>query len=202
MRLAAVLVTAVLVLTGCAGSEEDPFPLPGQPSVEVDSTQLRELKADAGVEPCRPGTGDPVDGGLPEVELACFGGGKAVDLSSLRGPMVINLWAVSCGPCRREMPILQAFHEQYGDRVPVLGIDWQDMQAQAAMSLVIETGVTYPLVADPAAELSEIDGMPVAGLPALALLDEDGRVAFRQLGEIKSEQELVDLVEEHLGVRL
>ncbi len=201
MRILAALVVAGVLLTGCT-AERDAGPLPGPSRVDVDTPQLKELKEEAGVEPCVPGSGKPVDGGLPELTLACLGGGEDVDLSTLRGPMVINLWASWCGPCRAEMPVLQAFHEQYADRVPVLGINWQDVQTTAAMELVVETGVTYPLLADPDASLGTVGGMPVRGLPAIVLLDADGGIAYRALEDVESEQELVDLVEAELGVAL
>ena len=81
---------------------------PAPSSVKVDTPELRELKAEAGIEDCEPGPGG---GALPAVTLACLGGGPTVDLSSLRGPMVHQLLAVRCVQCEEEMPILQAFHE-------------------------------------------------------------------------------------------
>lgn len=199
MRVAVAALLAAVVLSGC---QDDGGALPGRPDVDVDTPALRELKQEAGVEPCVPGDGQPVDGGLPELTLPCLGGGEAVDLSSLRGPMVVNLWASWCGPCREEMPVLQDFHDRYADRVPVLGIDWQDAQVTGALELVRDTGVTYPLLADPAADLGIVDGLPVQGLPAVVLLDEDGRIAYRALTEIEDRAQLEGLVEEHLGVTL
>jgi thiol-disulfide isomerase/thioredoxin len=201
VKVLAALALAGVLLSGCS-DDRGMGPLPGPAQVEVDTPDLRELKQEAGVEPCVPGRGEPVEGGLPEITLPCFGGGKDVDLSTLRGPMVVNLWASWCQPCRAEMPILQDFHEQYGDRVPVLGIGWQDTQPAAAMELVADTGVTYPLLADPNTSLGSVDGMPIRGLPGIVLLDADGEVAYRNLEEIESGQQLVDLVEEHLGVTL
>jgi thiol-disulfide isomerase/thioredoxin len=200
MRRAAVALVAVLVLAGCDGGGD--VGLPGPAKVDVDTPVLRQMKADAGVEDCEPARGDHVDGGLPKVTLPCFGGGPEVDLGALRGPTVVNLWASWCGPCRREMPLLQQFNAEYGDRVEVLGIDWQDPQVEPAMELVVDSGVTYPLLADPDSELATVDGMPVRGLPGLVLLDEEGRVAYRNLMEIESVDQLVDLVNRHLGTRL
>jgi thiol-disulfide isomerase/thioredoxin len=197
---------AMVALIGCAPESGDGgggLPAPGRADIAVDTAELRELKREAGVEPCEPGRGNPVDGGLPEVTLPCLGGGEDVDVSTLRGPLVVNLWAVWCGPCRRELPIYQEFHERYADRVDVLGIDYQDAQPGAALELVRETGVTYPLLADPQTDLSRQEPLPnIQGLPFLALVDEEGVVTHQEFVEIRSLGQLEGLVEEHLGVDL
>jgi len=198
---AAAAVLAALLLAGCTGEAQ--LTRPGPARIDVDTLQLRQMKVDAGVDPCRPGDGDPVEGGLPEITLPCFGGGADVDLSTLRGPMVVNLWAVTCGPCRTEMPILQGLYERHGDEVAVLGIDYQDPQVVGAMDLVQETGVTYPLLADPQSALDGATPFPrMQGLPFLAFVDADGRVVHQEFVIIESEEQLLDLVEEHLGLRL
>ena len=200
VRLVVALVAALLVLTGCTG--DAPFPGPGPAKIDVDTPELRETKADAGIEPCRPGDGAPVSGGLPEVTLPCFGGGKAVDLSSLRGPMVVNLWASYCGPCRTEMPVLQQFHEQHGERVPLIGIDYQDAQVEGAMELARDSGVTYPLLADPQGELQGAEPFPGnLALPIFAFVDDRGDATVVAAG-IESLEELTEMVDEHLGIEL
>lgn len=198
--LVALFALALLALTGCAGQD----PGLGPARVDISAQDVRALKAEAGVEPCRPGdVTSPVGGSLPAITLPCLGGGRSVDLSTLRGPMVINLWASWCGPCRSEMPIIQRFHEKHGDRVPVLGINYQDVQPYAAMQLVQRTGVTYPLLADPQASLSGAEPLPVIrGLPVMVLIDRDGRVVSTQAVAIKSLGQLEDLVRTQLGVRL
>jgi len=174
------------------------------PDVEVDTPALREVKARIGMEDCVPGDGDPVEGGLPEVTLPCLGGGPDVDLSSLRGPLVINLWQASCEPCREEMPALEAFHQQYADRVMILGIDFNDVHPGRALELAEETGATYPSIADPGGELMAEDTFAVArrGLPAFVFVDEDGSVVGQASGGVDSVDEVKDLVAEHFGITL
>lgn len=196
---ALAVAAATLVLAGCSDGEA-PF-VPNPPAIDVDTAELREAKEAAGIEDCAPGTGDPVEGGLPEVVLPCFGGGPDVDLSTLRGPMVVNVWASWCGPCRREMPVLQAFHEEHGDTVPVLGIDFQDPNTGLAMEQLAERGVTYPSVADPEGVV-QADPVRVTALPSTVLVAEDGTIARVLPVELESVQELEDLVETHLGVSL
>lgn len=196
---AAALVAAVLLLAGC-DSGDVPKP-PGEAKIDVDTPALRAIKERAGIETCAPGTA--TDGGLPALTLPCLGGGPDVELSSLQGPMVVNLWQSFCEPCRKEMPALQEFHERHGDQVPVLGIDSTDTQPQAALEFAEELGVTYPQLADPGGDLSARDPFPlVRGYPYLAIVDADGQIAWQQFGGVDSYADLVDLVNAHLGTDL
>lgn len=138
---------------------------------------------------------------LPDLTLQGFQGGPSLDLGELRGPAVINLWASWCGPCRREMPVIEEFSQQ-NPGVPVLGIDFQDRQEQAAADLVRRTGVSYPIYADPTGELSGRAPFPrVRGLPFTVLVDERGRLVYGEYVEIKDVAQLEQLVREHLGGR-
>lgn len=200
MRALLVALLLAAGLSACA-SEEDPGLMPGPPDVQVDTPQLRKVKARIGMEDCRPGTGSGASD-LPDLTLACLGGGPDVDLAALRGPLVINLWQANCAPCRKEMPALERFHQQYGDRVQVLGIDYNDVHPEAAMKLAEETGATYPSLADPGGELMGVDHFTVRGLPAFVFVDESGAVTATVTGGVESSDEVVGLVEEHLGIVL
>lgn len=194
------LLALVALLSACS-AEEPEFDFPPPSSIVVDSPELRALKAEAGVEPCRPGA-EPGVNELPAVTLPCLGGGPAVDLSSLEGPLVLNLWGGWCGPCRAELPILQAFAERHGDRVPMIGIDVRDPRTTAALELIQETGVTYPLLADPDDVLSGKPPFPAnLPVPMLVFVREDGSV--RPVSAVVEDlPELVGLAEENLGVAL
>jgi thiol-disulfide isomerase/thioredoxin len=198
--LALVLAASLTACTSDGGARIDVRP----PDIDVDTPALREVKARIGMEDCEPGTGEAVEGGLPELTLPCLGGGPDVELSSLRGPVVINLWQAFCEPCREEMPALEEFHQQYGDRVPVLGIDFNDVHPDGALALAEETGATYPSVADPGGELMAEDTFAVArrGLPAFVFVDADGKVVAQDSGGVDSVAEIKAKVAEHLGITL
>ena len=208
MRAVALAAAALaLVLSGCApstdGAESSGSSRPGGANVDVDTPKLREIKDGAGIAACAPGDASQVEDGLPSVTLPCLGGGPDVNLATLRGPMVVNLWAVWCTPCRHELPILQKFEEKHGSTVPMLGIDYNDTQPEQALRLAKETGVTYPLLADPQARLDYKSPFPsLRGLPFLALVDADGKVVHQEFVVIESLGQLEDLVEKHLGVSL
>ena len=196
MRRLLVAVAAVaLLLSGC-----DEVPPPGKTDVDVDTEELRHIKDQAGIEDCKEGPGD---GQLPDLTLPCLGGGTDVDLSTLRGPMVINTWASNCGPCIKEMPALQQFHEKYGAQVAVLGIDFIDTQPGAALALAEEVGATYPSLADPDGLLLEQKELRLApGNPQFLLIDAAGEVVHQQAGGLESVDEVVAMVNEHLGTKL
>jgi thiol-disulfide isomerase/thioredoxin len=201
MRRAVAAALLALSLTACT---DDGGIVVRPPDIRVDTPELRAAKDRIGMLDCEPGTGEPVAGGLPEVTLPCLGGGPEVDLASLRGPAVINLWQARCEPCRLEMPALEAFHQRYGDRVAVIGIDFNDVQPAAALALAEDTGVTYPSIADPGGELMTEDVFAIArrGLPAFVFVDEDGTVVGHASGGAASVDGVKRLVDQHFGIRL
>lgn len=187
MRLIAVALLALLTACGAPS-------VPSSPHVDVDTPALRALKQEAAIADCPATTGAVARKGLPDVTLPCLGGGRDVDLARLKGPLVINLWAQWCGPCRAELPHYQAFSKKYAGRVAVLGVDWNDTQPEQALRLAKETGVTYPLLADtePA-----IRGQV---LPRVLLIDAEGDIVHDEAVVIRSTAQLEDMVRTHLGV--
>ncbi len=196
MRRLLAAIALALALTGCS---DDVSP-PGKSDIDVDTPELRELKADAGIEPCEPGAGTS---DLPALTLSCLGGGSDVDLSTLTGPLLINIWNSPCRPCRKEMPVLQAFHEKYGAQVGVLGINVADTYPGAAIDLADATGATYPQLADPDGAIYDQDDVTIrAGVPQFVVLDAEGQVAGQAAGGLDSLDEVVALVEDDLGITL
>ena len=169
--------------------------------VDVDTPQLRRFKQRAGIEACPKGTATAPPGGLPDLVLACLGGGREVNLSRQPGPLVINLWASWCSPCREELPHYQRLHERAGDKLTVMGIDYEDTQPGAALTVAHQAGVTYPLLADPAGSV-RAPFRVVRGLPGVVFVDGRGRVAQIEYVVIESYPQLQELVAEHLGVEV
>ncbi|CAN5639847.1 hypothetical protein BH10ACT10_BH10ACT10_11960 [soil metagenome] len=196
MRRVAGAVAACLLLASCTSGGATGGTTAQDSHVDVDTPQLRGIKAEARVAPCRPGTGASE---LPAVTLPCLGGGPAVDLSTLKGPLVVNLFAQWCGPCRKELPFYQELHRKGRGVVRVVGVDYLDVQPQQALELAKAAGVTYPLLADPGGELRV--PLKARALPGVVFVKADGstEVQFRVVG---SYAELRGLVQDQLGVRL
>jgi len=203
VRRSATALVAVLLLLSSACTEQPDAAQDPPPSVDVDTPELRAQKEAAGIEDCpwskhRP----PADAALPDISLPCLGGGPGVDLSTLQGPLVINLWAQWCEPCRDELPYYQRLHEEGAGKVRVLGIDYLDPQPGGALALAEATGVTFPSLADPDGRLRQV--WRVRGLPGVLFVDEQGRVTNPDARPtylvIESYDQLADLVREHLGV--
>ncbi len=57
-------------------------------------------------------------------------------------PVVLNVWASWCIPCRSEAPLLAAAHAEFGDRVRFVGLDVQDSQSEAA-DFIAEFGLEF-----------------------------------------------------------
>lgn len=199
--LVSVLASVVLASSCTAQTAATPHQQQAQAHVDVDTPALRAIKRSAGIEACPTPEGHgPARGGMPAVTLPCLGGGNPVDLAKLRGPLVVNLFAQWCGPCRAELPYYQKLHEQGRGKVAVLGVDYQDTLPAGALELAKATGVTYPLLADPTAALRV--PFRVRGLPGVVLVDAHGRVVHEELTEVSSYQELRQMVQRYLHVAL
>ena len=94
-------------------------------------------------------------------------------LAQLRGtPVVVNIWASWCGPCRKEAPNLAAAARRFGTRVQFLGIDIQD-QRPPAQEFIRDFGWLYPSVFDPSSEIQH--GLGFLGQPVTLFFDRNGK---------------------------
>lgn len=144
----------------------------------------------------RPTAPDLAGEALPDIALLALDG-RTVGLASLAGtPMVLNVWASTCAPCRAEMPALQRFAEEYTGRVTVVGVDPLDDAAEL-QAFAAAVAVTYPLYRDPNGELLVEFG--ITDLPTTLFVRADGTVAAVHLGALE-DGELRSLVATELGV--
>lgn len=120
----------------------------------------------------------PAAKAVPALDLAGLDGNRW-RLSSAAGQVVVlNFWATWCEPCRAEMPDLQALSTQNPDLV-VLGINRAETSQQIAR-FAAAYGVSFPLIVDPLAQISDRYG--ARNLPVTIIIASDGTVAARQIG--------------------
>jgi thiol-disulfide isomerase/thioredoxin len=133
----------------------------------------------------------PGGGGLPKTTLGCLGIGPAVDLSTLKGPLLINIWGGWCEQCMKEMPMLGSFYAKYGDRLPMLGIDSGDTVTSVALNVAVTKGERFPQLVDQNMTLRQTP-LTYSGLPATFLLTASGKVVALKRASFDSEAELLD----------
>ncbi|MDF2991009.1 MAG: thiol-disulfide isomerase and thioredoxin [Microbacterium sp.] len=101
--------------------------------------------------------------------------------------LVVNFWYATCGPCIIEAPRLeQAYQSFQGQDVAFLGINTYD-QGPTALSFARDNGVSYSsalAVNDAELKLAFNDKTPLNATPTTLVLDKQGRVAARIIGEL------------------
>ncbi len=106
-------------------------------------------------------------------------------------PVILNLWASWCGPCRAEMPAFDVASKLHTD-VFFLGVAVED-DPIAAEEFAAEIGVTYALAIDEADRVGR--RYPSPGLPATYFISTDGLIIRTVFGQIDEDQ-IDDLIAE------
>ena len=119
------------------------------------------------------------------------------ELAKLDGyPVVVNLWASWCGPCRFEFPAFQQVAADRGTEVAFLGVDTFDND-EAARTFLEELPLPYPSITDPDKEIwNELE---VRGLPATAFYDSKGELQYVHQGPYSSAEDLEADIGKYLG---
>jgi thiol-disulfide isomerase/thioredoxin len=121
----------------------------------------------------------------PEFSLVDLSGNQ-VALSDLHGKVVLlNFWATWCGPCRIEMPLLQALHDELRDKLTVVAINFDEPKDQV-QAFADEFGLTFGILLDPGGEVQNL--YRIRGYPTSVLIDENGVVQIVHIGIMAESQ--------------
>ncbi len=117
---------------------------------------------------------------LHEAPLYGFAGDFRT-LSELRGkPLLINVWASWCGPCRAEMGSLERLSRRYGGKqFNIIGISTDD-DADAAAAFIMKSQITFDNYLDSKLLLENMLGANT--IPLTVLVDAQGRVVQKIRG--------------------
>jgi cytochrome c biogenesis protein CcmG, thiol:disulfide interchange protein DsbE len=188
ISLAAVVIAAAAVVA--ATSTEEGSGDPGSANPRSSEVDFREALAGAPPALARLyANGDElIAGGADELHSR---------IDALRGhPVVVNVWASWCGPCRSEFPDFQRVAARMGDEVAFIGVDSADSE-DAARTFLDELPLPYPSVTDPDEEVKrELD---LVGYPGTAFFDADGERVYVKQGPYTSADELRADVERYAG---
>jgi len=174
ISLALSALSALLLLSGCGSAAS---------GGDYGGAHPDYRKALAGSPPALAALHSEADQLLP-------GGTGAFEkrIAALAGyPVVVNVWASWCGPCRFEFPLLQKLSARYGKRVAFLGVNSQDSDA-AASTFLKEAPVPYPSYTDGHKKLAESLG--VTGFPDTAFYDRAGKLVYLKQGPYSHDSEL------------
>jgi thiol-disulfide isomerase/thioredoxin len=127
--------------------------------------------------------------------LTASGDAKVGDLLDGK-PLVLNFFARTCTPCRKEMPAFEQVYGDVQDDVTIVGIS-EDLTEDDARTMVEQTGVTFPTYID--GTLKTLLLFNGNGLPTTVFIAPDGRVVDVSLGKLDA-TELRDDIEDSFGI--
>ena len=190
--LAAPLIAA-LALTGCSGGGED---LAKQWQESSDKGYVSGDGSSLSIAPAE--RTDPVEFSGETDFGTTFG-----SADTLGSVTVVNFWYAGCAPCRAEAPDLVAVYDEFSpEGVQFVGINTRDQVAQAEQ-FAAQFGVEYPSIMDNAngraTQRAFAGQIPLNAVPTTLVLDAEGRVAHRVLGQLADASQLRTLIEETLA---
>jgi len=131
--------------------------------------------------------------------LDCLDQSAGAQLGALRGPMIVNVWGSWCAPCVEEIPHFVRFYEKAKGAVQLVGVNVEEANLQDAQEFVVNNGITWPNLYDSDGRSRQYFGL---GVPVTWIIAPNGDVAYKHIGVINSESELIDLTQEHLGIKI
>jgi cytochrome c biogenesis protein CcmG, thiol:disulfide interchange protein DsbE len=195
--LVVAALTAWLALSGCTeapsvGSVQPTSAVPEPSAASLSPAQAKALAAQkkaAGIAAC------------PRADASATPVTNGVHLAGLRGrPMIVNVWAQWCGPCRTEAPYLAQVSADPHSSVLILGVDFVDPRPDLALEFAQLSGWRYPQLTDTDKLLAP--SLQITAPPQTLFVRADGTIAHRHVGPFTSAQQIRELARTQLGATL
>ena len=182
MRKFSVLIVTALLLSSCSTGEQLPTAAPGViPNCDlIDTSKVSEKS----------------------LQMTCLDGSSEINYHSIKGPIVINVWASWCTGCKEEMPY---FVDLYANpvfksgEIKLLGIDVDEKNADSGPNFIKLNGMSWPHLEDTDSRSKLVFG---PGVPVTYFLDKSGEVIYKYIGAYRSKSQLYDAVEKYFQVKL
>ena len=115
--------------------------------------------------------------------LPLAGAGADQSLGDLKGKVVfLNFWASWCGPCREEMPSMEALYGRFKGRgFEILAVNCQEKE-DTVLAFMANNGLSFPAALDLDGRVSGFYG--IQAIPATFLIDRSGNIVLRLVGSI------------------
>lgn len=102
--------------------------------------------------------------------------GETINLQRPPKPLLINFWGTWCGECQMELPDFIRFHEQYGERVLMVGVAFDEPEGEKGLrQFCAEKSVRYPQAMGTDAVARAFN---IHGVPQTVLIDTKGEIRF------------------------
>lgn len=124
--------------------------------------------------------------------------GNEVYLSDYAGrPIVVNIWATWCGPCRSELPYFNTVYNELGDDVVFMMVNCTSGRETQSIveKFVKDNGYDFPVYFDKKYKANS--AYSVSGIPTTLFIDRDGNLVHKEIGSM-DEDELRDFIEKIL----
>ena len=182
MRKLSLLIVTALLLSGCSTGEQSQTAALG---VITSCDEIDTSKETS-----------------EELKLSCIDGSSEINYHSIKGPIVINVWASWCTGCKEEMPY---FVDLYANpifksgEIKLLGIDVDEKNADSGPNFIKSHGMSWPHLEDTDSRSKLVFG---PGVPVTYFLDKSGEVIHKHIGAYRSKSQLYEAVEKYFGVKL
>ncbi len=181
VKLSAIILLTVILLSGCQSPKTVTQPAPVPPVTQP-------VPLPPATTPLPPAPTIPIGvsiGNLaPDFQLRTLTGDN-ISLSSLRGkPVLINFWATWCGPCKAEMPYLQQINDTWSAKgLVLLAVDIGEKPATIEKFMnELNLSMTVPMDSDGKVAKAYLIG----AIPTTFLIDKDGVIRQKIVGAFPS----------------